>query len=115
MYLDLARGHGFLSLFVALLVVGLGVAEASPYQVKVTLRGLDALLRLLLEGVQNVDALGKAHRVNGPVGVAVEILDQFHCTTAEAFEQLCGWRIKPNLGKIQGKAEGILRLAWKIW
>ena len=50
----------------------------------------------------------------GPVGVAVEILDQFHCTAAEAFEQLCGWRIKPNLGKIQGKAEGILHLAWKI-
>jgi hypothetical protein len=37
----------------------------------------DALFCLLLKSVQNVHHTGKTHGVNGPVGIAVEIVDQF--------------------------------------
>ena len=52
---------------------------------------VDAAFRFFLERMQHVDSRTKANRVNGAVGVSVEVLDKFYRTTTEAFQQLRRW------------------------
>ena len=47
-----------------------GGFESLLYQVDRLFQRCDALLRFLLEAVQNINGAGKLHGVNGPVGVA---------------------------------------------
>jgi hypothetical protein len=57
--------------------------------------------RLLLEGVDDIEGFCEFHRIDGPVGVAVEILDQLHDTAAEASKRFRGRRVLAGLGKKQ--------------
>lgn len=61
------------------------IAQARSYKFNLVLRRGDALFCFLLECVQDVNHTGKSNGVNGPVRVAVEILDQFQDGT------LYGW------------------------
>ena len=54
----------------------LSITQARSDKFNVLLEGGDALLRFLLESVQHIHHSGKTHGINGPVGVAVEIIDQ---------------------------------------
>jgi hypothetical protein len=68
--MDRFFGHDFLFLFELLVMFG-GKLEPPLDEVDVRLRRCDALLRFLLEGVENEDHARKLHGVNGPIGVAV--------------------------------------------
>jgi hypothetical protein len=65
----------------ALAVMHLCVTQARLYELNLVLRGGDAFFRFLLESVQDIHDVGKAHGVNGPIGVAVEVLDQLKDST----------------------------------
>ncbi len=54
----------------------LSITQARSDKFNVLLEGGDALLRFLLESVQHIHRSGRTHGINGPVGVAVEIIDQ---------------------------------------
>ena len=69
------------SLFLLLIVVafpclvnGLGVSQAPPDQIEMSLRRRNAARRLLLERMQHVQDPLKAHRVDGPVGFTVKTI-----------------------------------------
>ena len=55
--------------------------------------------------MQHVDSRTKANRINGAVGVSVEVLDKFYRTTTEAFQQLRRWGMLSELCEKQFKAE----------
>jgi hypothetical protein len=59
----------------------LSITRAQFDKLNVLLGSGDALLRLLLESVQHIHHSGKTHGINGPVGVAVEIIDQLQDST----------------------------------
>ena len=59
-----------------------GVTQARLDQFDVLLRRGDAFLRLLLEGVKHIHDAGKPDRINRPVRITVEILNQFQYRTA---------------------------------
>jgi hypothetical protein len=61
-------------------VMLLSIPQARFDKFNVLLGRGDALFRFLLESVQHIHHSGKTHGVNGPVGVAVEIIDQFQDT-----------------------------------
>jgi hypothetical protein len=65
----------------ALAVMHLCVTQARLYELNLVLRGGDAFFRFVLESVQDIRDVGKAHGVNGPIGVAVEALDQLKDST----------------------------------
>lgn len=74
--------------------------------------GFDSVLRLLFEGVKHIHRQFKANRVNGAVGVAVEIFDKFNHTTTDAFQHLGRWRMLSGLSQEQFKAAQFLHL-WR--
>ena len=59
-----------------------GIAQPRFDQFDVLLWRGDAFLRLLLEGMKHVHNASKPYRINGPIRIAVEILDQFQYRTA---------------------------------
>ena len=62
-----------------------------------------------LKGVQHIHHTGKTHGLNGPVGVAVEIVDQFqNSTAAESFQRLCSYWLIPLLHLVQRVPNAIL-------
>jgi hypothetical protein len=61
----------------------------------VRFRRLDALGRFLLESVEHINHLGKAHRVNRAIGVALMILDHLEHPAAIALPRL-GMRMLPT-------------------
>jgi hypothetical protein len=76
----------------------LSITQARFDKFDVLTRSSDALFRFLLKSVQNVHDAGKTHGVNGPVGVAVEIVDQFeNRTTAESLQRLGSYWLVPFL------------------
>jgi hypothetical protein len=92
----------------------LGITQARFDKFNVLLRGGDALLRFLLESVQHVHHAGKTHGINGPVGVAVEIIDQLQDSTpAKSLQRLCGYRFLTFLHLMQGVSHAVLHLCRK--
>ena len=71
-------------------------------------------LDFFLKAVQNVDRRLKPHRVNGPVGVSIEIVDQLHCTAAQAPNRLRRWWMLAGLRKKQLESEVVLNLRGKF-
>jgi hypothetical protein len=65
------------------------ILQARLDQLDVSLRGGDASLCLLLESVQHVHHADEAHGINRPVGVAVEVIDQFQNGTAAKSLRRC--------------------------
>jgi hypothetical protein len=60
-----------------------------PDQSKVHARRRDGSLGFLLESMEDVNGLGKAHGVNGAECVAIEIIDNLqHAGTAKSFSGL---------------------------
>src|SRR5437899_6551423 len=47
-------------------------SQALPNQIQMSLRRRDAACRLLLERMQHVQTALKAHRMDGPIGIAVK-------------------------------------------
>jgi hypothetical protein len=70
----------------------LSITQARFDKFNVLLGSGDALLRFLLESVQHIHQSGETHGINGPAGVAVEIIDQLQDSTpAESLQRLgCG-------------------------
>jgi hypothetical protein len=89
-------------------VIGLSVFETTLDEFDVALWGFDSVLRLLFEGVKHIHRQFKANRVNGAVGVAVEIFDKFDHTTTDAFQHLGRSGMLSGLGQEQFKAAGFL-------
>jgi len=56
---------------------GLGILQALPDQFNVSLRRGNPTRRFLLKGVQDVQHARKAHGVDGPIRIAVEIIADF--------------------------------------
>ncbi len=87
------------------------IAQPRFDQFNVLLGRRDALLRFLLEGMKHVDDACKPYGINGPVRIAVEILDQLkHSTTAESSERLCRYWLPAFLHLVQGEADTVLHL-----
>lgn len=76
---------------------GFGLAQSLPHQIKVSLWCGDSLARFLLERVEDVQDAREAHRVDGAIGIAVEIIANLQHTTAEAFEGLGAGGVVPEL------------------
>src|SRR5829696_4874354 len=57
-----------------------GPLETVPDHLKLMLWGRDALLGFLLKGMKDIEDARQAHGVYSPVGVAVEIVDDFQRT-----------------------------------
>ncbi len=55
----------------------LGQLQPLPDQVQFTLGCRGPLFRFLVKGVQNIHGTGQSDRVNGTVGVAVVVFDNF--------------------------------------
>jgi hypothetical protein len=69
----------------------------------------NAFLRFLLKGVEHVNQAGEANRVDGPVGVTVEILDDFKNTTAaKPFQDLYRLCLAAALCRVQGMPDASL-------
>src|SRR5947207_534414 len=76
-------------------------------QVDVLPRRFPASFRFLLEYVQHIDCRRIAHCVDGAIGAAAVILDQFqHTGTAEAAQRLCDRRRLASLHGKQRDTEG---------
>ena len=74
-------------------VMRFGITQARFNEIDLLFRSGDALFRLLLKSVQYVHHASETHGLNGPIGVAVEIVDQFqNRTAAESFQRLCSNR-----------------------
>jgi hypothetical protein len=58
-------------------VNGLGILQALPDQVDVSLRGSNPARRFLLKGVQDEQDALKLHGVDGPIRIAVEVVADF--------------------------------------
>jgi len=56
-------------------MVVLGISQSPFYQLNVALRRLDPPPRLFLKGMEDINGLAKAHGIDSPVGVAVEVFD----------------------------------------
>jgi hypothetical protein len=66
----------------------LSLAQTLPHKIKVPLWGGDRLGRFLLKRMKHIQDTLKAHGIDGPVGVAVEIFANFPNATAKTFEWL---------------------------
>jgi hypothetical protein len=89
----------------------LSITQARFDKFNVLLGRSDALLRFLLESVQHIHHSGKTHGINGPVGVAVEIIDQLQDgTPAESLQRLCSYRLLASLHLVQGVPHAVLHL-----
>ena len=72
---------------------GLGVLQALPDQLNVSLRSGNPARRFLLKGVQDVQDALKAHGIDGPIRIAVEIIADFE-DSAKTLEGLrVAWMI----------------------
>ena len=89
-------------------VVPLGGPQPAPDQVELGLRRRDASLRLLLEGVQDVDGGLEPDRVDGPEGVAVVARDDLHDARAEALQRLGVAVAASELGAVDREAHAAL-------
>src|SRR4051794_37830112 len=85
---------------------GLGILEALPDQFNVSLRCRNPACRFLLKSVQNVQDTLKAHRVDGPVRIAVEIVVDFK----DSAKTLQGFRATWMVPKLRFK-KGLTDLA----
>src|ERR1017187_711408 len=67
-----------------------GLSQAAVDEVNILLGCSDALLRFLLEGVQNVNRLLKAGRIGGAPRIAGMVCDNFkHRSSTKTFQRLC--------------------------
>src|SRR5438105_2208707 len=80
----------------------------------IALRRLDALLRLLLERMQDVDGRLKPNRINGPKSISVKIINHFDDTASKTLEQLGRRRMLARLRQEQLEAEIFLHLRRKL-
>jgi len=79
-----------------------GLSQAAVDEVNILLGCSDALLRFLLEGVQNVDRLLKADRIDGAPPIAGMVCDNFrHRPSTKTFQRLCRGVGLPLLGGIE--------------
>ena len=66
---------------------------------------------LLLEGMKHVHDASKPYRINGPIRIAVEIVDQLqYRTTAKSSQRFRRYRFAALLHRIQGEADTVLHL-----
>ena len=78
-------------------VSGLGVAQALPNQLEVSLGCGDPLGRFLLERMKDVEDTLEAHRVDRAISVAVEVVANFQDAAAKALQ---GLRVRGMLAKL---------------
>jgi hypothetical protein len=52
-------------------------SQASLDQIEIALRRCDALLRLLLKRVQNIDHISEPYRIHGTICVGLKVVDDF--------------------------------------
>jgi hypothetical protein len=84
-----------------------GSFQASLDQLDIPLRSRDAFLRLLLKGMQDVNHASKLDGVDGAVGIAIEVIDDFKDTPAtKPLQRLRGWVLVSMLGVIDRLSPG---------
>ena len=83
-----------------------GLSQTAADEVNVPLGHGDTPLRFLLEGVQDVDRLPEADRVDGAPRVAIMVRDNFnHRAPAKTFQRLCRRVDFSLLSGIEGVAD----------
>jgi hypothetical protein len=90
-----------------------GLSQAAVDEVNILLGCSDALLRFFLEGVQNVDRLLKADRIDGAPRVAGMVCDNFkHRSSTKTFQWLCrgvGFTLLGGIERLAGIAPDLAR------
>jgi len=85
--------------------VGLGYLEPRPDDLDLALRRLYPPPRLLLEGMKDIDRARKADRVDGPIRIAVLIVDHLQdAPAAKTLERLGARMLAAVLRVIDRKA-----------
>jgi hypothetical protein len=88
--------------------------EPLPDDPQLAPRGLDAPLRLLLEGVQGVDSPGEPRGVDRPERVAIVVrYDLQHPRPNEALQDLRIPMLAAHLGLVQREADRLADLGWE--
>jgi hypothetical protein len=77
----------------------LGAFEALSDQIYLFLRGLDACLRFLLEGMEDIHHLGKAHGIDRAEGVAPMIFNNLKIPGPSPFHGLAFGCLAPSCAK----------------
>lgn len=84
----------------------LGLSQAAVDEVNIPLGRGDTLLRFLVEGVQDVNRLRKADRINSTPCVAIVVRDNLnHRPPTKTFQRLCRRVGFALLGGIEGLAD----------
>lgn len=82
--------------------------QASFDNIHLVLRRTDALVRLLLETVQDIHRILETNRIDRTVGIAVIVFHHFQYTRrAEALERLGLIRFQTLLSKVQGVSDNV--------
>jgi hypothetical protein len=75
-------------------------SKSASDQIDVGLSGFNSTLRLLLKTVQNVNCTAETNRINGSVGVGVEVFNQLQYTrTPKSFQGFCIWMLEASWAK----------------
>jgi hypothetical protein len=91
----------------------LGAFEALGNQVYIFLRGLDAGLRFLLEGMKNIYHFLKAHGIHRTVCISSMILNNLENPRPFSFSWLGLWVLGTKLRQAQGIAHFVLHFSGK--
>jgi hypothetical protein len=87
-----------------LLVVRFRVLQSALNQVYVAQVGAHASGGLFLEAVKNVNHTFELHCVDGAIGVAIKILNNFHdASSTKTLQWLGRWMLPTDLGLVYGK------------
>jgi hypothetical protein len=69
-------------------VNGLGIPQALPNQIQVSLRGCNSARRFFLKGVQDVQDALKPHGIDSPVRITVVIVADFQDCSRKSLQVL---------------------------
>src|SRR5258708_30182822 len=94
-------------------MINLRISQTAPYEIDVTFWRRNAF-GFLLKSVQHIDGFFETHCVNGPISIAIVILDEFQNAASKTFERLCRRRMLPCLCQEQLKAQIVLHLSRKL-
>src|ERR1051326_6953682 len=84
------------------------------YQLYVALGCLDALGRFLLKRMEDIDDFSKAHRVDRPVSVAVEVVHDLKYPGPLAFPGFSRWMLAAELSDAQSVPHFGNHRIWKV-
>ena len=86
------------------------IPESFFDQVNITLRSLNAALRLLLEAMKHINGSLKTNRIDGSISVSAMIANKLQDAAANAFQNFGRWRMLSGLGEEKLKSEFFLHL-----